>query len=113
MDYKLFLDDERNPEYLTESGCWELEDVKDFIVCRSTEEAKAYVQANGMPEYMALDHDLGGMDTTMIFLHWLAESYWDGQSPIPVYGVHSSNPCGTKNIIAYMESWRKSCKLSR
>ena len=111
MGYKLFLDDERDPDYLTDHGSWPEEDVKDFVVLRSTEQAKEYVKANGMPEYMALDHDLGGADTTMVFLNWLAHEHWDGKSPVPGWSVHSSNPCGVKNIIAFMRTWEDSVEV--
>ncbi|NBT59251.1 hypothetical protein EBT16_10755 [bacterium] len=57
---------------------------------------------------MSLDHDLGGDDTTMVFLKRLVDEIWDGQSKPPKYQVHSANPIGTQNIISYMESWIKS-----
>lgn len=57
---------------------------------------------------MSLDHDLGGDDTTMVFLKRLVNEVWDGKSNPPNYQVHSANPIGTQNIISYMESWIKS-----
>lgn len=97
MSYNLFLDDEREPYYNN----------SDTVICRSTAEAKKYVVANGMPSHLYLDHDLGGDDTAMVFLKWLANEYWDGTSPIPDYSVHSSNPAGRANIISFMETWWK------
>ena len=96
--YNLFLDDERTPDYNL-SPQW--------VICRSTEEAKIYVQDNGMPNFIAFDHDLGGDDTAMVFLKWLVNEYWEEGSFIPDYSVHSSNPDGRKNIIAFMETWWK------
>jgi hypothetical protein len=66
------------------------------------------IRENGIPDFMSLDHDLGGEDTTMIFLKRLVAEIWDGQSTPPKYQVHSANPIGTQNVISYMESWIKS-----
>jgi len=91
---KLFLDDIREapPEY---------------TVARSTVEAIAIVQHH-WPIFMSLDHDLGGEDTTMVFLKRLVNEVWDGQKPIPDYIVHSANPVGKLNIVSFMESWKRS-----
>jgi hypothetical protein len=94
--YRLFLDDVRNPPD------------KDWVVCRSTQEAIEIIIQKGMPDFMSLDHDLGGDDTTMVFLKRLVNEVWDGKSNPPNYQVHSANPIGTQNIISYMESWIKS-----
>jgi hypothetical protein len=96
MIYRLFLDDIRNPPD------------EDWIVCRSTQEAVDIIKERGIPDFMSLDHDLGGEDTTMVFLKRLVNEIWDGQSTPPKYQVHSANPIGTQNIISYMESWIKS-----
>lgn len=98
--WNLFLDDLRDPP----PG-------RDWVVCRSTEEALAAVAARGMPAFASLDHDLGGEDTVMVFLRRLAAERWDGSSPPPESEVHSANPVGKMNIISFMESWRKSMSL--
>lgn len=100
--WNLFLDDIRNPNL---DYCFDLTGIH---IARNTEEAKSLVLNNGMPEFMFLDHDLGGNDTTMKFLNWLVYEYWDGKMNIPQYSVHSSNPCGVQNILSFMESWKKS-----
>ena len=92
--WNLYLDDLRDPK----DPYW--------IVCRSTEEALKEVAARGMPTSMSLDHDLGGDDTTMIFLRRLIDEYWVGECP-PDYIVHSQNPVGRENIIAFMGSWAR------
>lgn len=92
----LFVDDIRNPM----DGEW--------VVVRSSSEAISWVEANGMPESMSLDHDLGGDDTVMVFLKWLF-GFADGKGlGPPPYRVHSANPIGSKNIESFMESWRRS-----
>ena len=52
------------------------------------------VASRGMPAHMSLDHDLGGDDTSMIFLRRLTNDVWDDASPPPDYQVHSANPVG-------------------
>lgn len=94
--YQLFLDDVRSPPD------------DNWVVCRSTQEAIEFVSQKGMPDFMSLDHDLGGDDTTMVFLKRLTNEIWDGKSIPPKYQVHSANPVGAKNIVSYMESWIKS-----
>lgn len=96
MGYKLFIDDERTP---TTDG---------WAIVRSSNEAIAYVQKNGWPEFISFDHDLGGDDTTMVFLRKLVDQVWNGDNLPPDYVVHSANPVGAKNIVSFMESWKKS-----
>lgn len=94
--WHLFLDDERELEYIgaNVSASWE--------IARSTEQAKILIERLGPPTYISFDHDLGGDDTAMVFLKWLADSYFDHP---PEYNIHSSNPVGRANIDAYMKSW--------
>lgn len=80
-----------------------------FIGARSSLEAMKLVELHGLPTFMDLDHDLGGEDTTMEFLHWLAEKYPKG--PVPKFVVHSANGEGRKSIDAYLGSWKKSLTL--
>lgn len=100
MFWKLYLDDERCP---SDSG---------WMIARSSEDAKKLVVDLGMPEKMSLDHDLGGADTTMVFLRWLYNfSYENKINNVPEYVVHSANPIGSKNIVSFMESWKKSMTI--
>ena len=102
MTWKLFLDDERNP---TEPG---------YTVARNSVMAViTVVKRNELPEFMSLDHDLGADDTTMRFLkelHHIWEEKGGDYKSIPRYIVHSANPIGAKNIISYMESWKRVAK---
>ena len=93
---KLFVDDLRDPPDQT------------WVVARSSEIALKMC-SSVWPRELALDHDLGGEDTVMIFLKGLYE-LWDGKRPIPSWNVHSGNPVGKKNIESYMRSWEKSRK---
>jgi len=92
---RLFIDDIRNPS-------------EDYIVLRSSEDAIQFIKQNGWPEFISFDHDLGGDDTTMVFLKRLVNEVWDGKTMPPDYIVHSANPIGSKNIVSFMESWKRS-----
>lgn len=108
MSWILFLDDIRDPGYVYD-GIEGVHAPGNWTVARSSEEAIAMVKANGMPEMMSLDHDLGETDTSFVFLHWLSREFWDGKSFVPGYRVHSANPVGAANLRAFMDSWRRSC----
>jgi len=100
MTWKLYLDDERNP---TQAG-W-------TVVRSSVMAVVRCVERNELPELMSLDHDLGEKDDTMRFLkelHHIWETMGADPDKIPKYVVHSENPVGAKNIISFMESWKKS-----
>lgn len=105
MTWKLFLDDERNP---TEPG-W-------TVVRNSLMAIHKVVERKQLPEAMSLDHDLGDDDDTMRFLkelHYVWESWGADPDLIPKYYVHSANPVGVKNIISFMETWKKIAELDR
>lgn len=105
MSWKLWIDDQlddpETPGRHTPYGFWG---------AKSSEEAIGYVQAMGLPSFMDLDHDLGGDDTVMVFLCWLATTFPEG--PVPDYRVHSMNGIGAKSIESYLESWKRSLTLS-
>lgn len=91
--YKMFLDDIRMPP----DASW--------IPARSTQEAIDIIEVLGVPYFISFDHDLGGVDTSMVFLKWLTVNHFEADID---YVIHSANPIGSKNIEAYMESWKKS-----
>lgn len=98
MTWRLFLDDERLPA--TGSGRW--------AVARSSEAAVHLVARRGIPVFMALDHDLGGDDTAMVFLHWLVEYMLDRDMTFPEgfdFYVHSRNPVGAGNIEGFLRNF--------
>ena len=97
MTYNLYLDDLRNPPA-----------DRDWLVCRSSQEALNRIMDIGMPSFVSFDHDLGEDDTTMVFLRRLVNEVWDGKTAIPDYQIHSANPVGSLNIHSFMDSWRRS-----
>jgi hypothetical protein len=80
-----------------------------FLGARSTLEAIRLVEQHGIPEFLDLDHDLGGDDRVMAFLRWLADRYPDG--PVPKYRCHSENCVGGPAIVSFMSSWLRSLTL--
>lgn len=100
MTWNLYIDDLRTPPA-----------DREWIVCRSTDEALEKIRSLGFPELISFDHDLGGEDTSMVFLRRMVNDLWDGCTPPPVYQVHSANPVGSRNICSFMDSWRRSLTL--
>lgn len=101
MTYKLFVDDIRDPI------------TNDWIIARSSSEAITIVAENSVPEYISFDHDLGGDDTSIVFINWLTEQLLDCKLQLPDnfdYSVHSQNPIGKNNIIGKMDSLIKHFK---
>jgi hypothetical protein len=88
---RLYLDDLRTP---TTDYRWH--------VVRSYDEAVAWVEKNGMPDYVSFDHDLGeDSKTGYDFAKWLIDQDEQGRHRFRYgfhYNVHSANPVGVKNI---------------
>jgi len=113
----LFIDDERVPKDVTwvmigGVGHWGA----DWQIVRSVSEATAWVQANGFPDVISFDHDLGeahyGGDysdgkTGYDFAKWLVEYDMDTDTMPKTFKftVHSLNPEGGKNIKMLMENY--------
>ena len=55
--YHLFLDDIRTPDMI-----YEPKQAQEFIVVRSYTAFVAYIQENGLPQYISFDNDLGQKD---------------------------------------------------
>lgn len=94
MTWKLFLDDERMPVG------------DDWVIARSSDAAIEIMTTRGLPHFISFDHDLGGDDTAMEVIHWIADSYFDGKLSIPddfSFTVHSQNPIGKNNIEGFLD----------
>lgn len=95
MNWKLFLDDERLPSK------------EGWVVARSSDEAIKLCLSQGLPQEVTFDHDLGGDDTSMVFLVWLTEALLDKYVSFPegfTYSVHSQNPVGVHNIKGLLDN---------
>jgi hypothetical protein len=93
-EYRMFLDDERFPA------------TAGWSVARSSDQAIRMVEVRGVPAEISFDHDLGGEDTSMIFITWLQNHLMDkGSARAFDFSVHSQNPVGRDNIIASWEAF--------
>ena len=86
----IYLDDIRHPP-----------SNRDWHIVRSYDQAIAWVEKHGMPDYISFDHDLGEEKTGYDFAKWLIDQDEQGIAkfgPGFDYAVHSANPVGAKNI---------------
>lgn len=98
MGYKMFIDDERFPV------------TDDWVIVRSSAEAIDYVQQHGMPQEISFDHDLGGDDTSRVFIKWLIDAFCRQAVSFPVgftFSVHSQNPIGAEWINSTINSLQR------
>lgn len=114
MTWKLWLDDVRHPKVFAKATYGQDWLKEKYVWAMSVDQAIYYVKLYGPPCFMALDHDLGydpvtlSKRTVMEFLEWLQTNHPD--TP-PEYRCHTSNPVGEQNMVAFMESWKKSLTL--
>lgn len=100
--YKMFIDDERFPVS------------DDFVIVRSSEDAINLATDKGIPSFISFDHDLGGDDTSIVFIKWLVDFMIDNDLTLPEnfeYYVHSQNPVGKSNIESWMNNIMKHFKF--
>lgn len=96
---KLFIDDIRQPPDNT------------YAVVRSYNDAIAYMESMGCPEYISFDHDLGDDDqgTGYDVAKWMVDKDLDANGQfIPddfEYNVHSANPVGARNITGLLDNY--------
>lgn len=82
----------------------------DWKVARSSAEAKDIVVEFGIPNEIAFDHDLGGDDTSIVFINWLINKMLDDDLKLPEgfkFSIHSMNPIGVENIKSLISNWTK------
>lgn len=92
--YRLFIDDERFPFKIDR-----------FVIAQTSQEAFHLLVSRGVPNYISFDHDLGGEDTSMVFLKAMFNYMDDMKLKFPKnfdYHIHSQNPIGRENIRSYM-----------
>lgn len=95
LSYKLFIDDERFPA------------TAGWTIVRSSPDAVRAVRELGVPSFISFDHDLGGFDTSRVFIMWLIDELLDGNIKLPDdfdFTVHSQNPIGADWIKTTMQS---------
>lgn len=99
-EWEMFIDDERFPGKDLPQG---------VVIVRSSKEAIDFCTAvKSLPRNIMFDHDLGGDDTSMKFIHWMIEQLYSDEKKFKLheyfnYSVHSQNPVGAKNIKSIMD----------
>lgn len=92
---KLWVDDERPAP----------SDGEEWVIARTSADAIEFLKANGVESWgyesemeffdeISLDHDLGGEDTGMRVVDWMASNVeWPS-----VVTIHTQNPVGRENL---------------
>jgi hypothetical protein len=123
MSYNLFLDDFRNPGMVS----WiELPNL-EYITVKNYEEFVSYITANGLPNFVAFDHDLceehyncavtqemydyGSIPTGLECAKFLVEYCVTNKYKLPEFIIHSANPAGVTRIQNYLDYARKSLPI--
>lgn len=114
-DY-LFLDDERVPHDVTWNGNHRLYQY-DYLwdIVRTQPQFEAYILANGIPNVISFDNDLGtGMGEGIFCAQWLVDQVLDMNvkwNPNAMFLVHSkNNQAGPRitsllnNFISFMDT---------
>lgn len=117
----LFLDDIRDPIHAfgyTNFGSFV---TKEWDIVRNYDEFVDYIKINGLPFFIAFDHDLdeehysnfwdedskstekNGLDCAKFLVHYCMEN----KLKLPEFYVHSMNPVGKDNIINYLNNYKK------
>lgn len=98
MSYNLFLDDIRMPEMVYRNP-----DEYNFVIVRTYEKFVAHIEANGLPEYISFDNDLGlnangeVAEDGYAAAKWLVYTSGLDLRELDFY-VHSANPVAAKQI---------------
>ena len=110
----LFLDDIRDPIHAFGYTNFGLFVTKQWDIVRDYDQFVDYINKNGLPDFIAFDHDLGeknyGIDfwddhindtekTGYDCAKFLVDYCIDNNLKLPEFYVHSMNPIGKKNII--------------
>jgi hypothetical protein len=98
LDYKLFLDDIREPS----SSGW--------LVARSYDVAVEMIKTLGIPKTISLDHDLGlggktGYDLVKFIIEY--DQLHNDINDTFDFHVHSANPVGAENMKIHMNNYIK------
>ena len=99
MTYKIYLDDDR---------IYRRPPNDNWIRLYSYEEFVDYIEANGLPEAISFDHDLGADDKSgKDCANWLVNYCLDNNCGLPKYSVHSENIVGRDNILGLLDGFSK------
>lgn len=100
-----WVDDTRDPEdYFTPD---ELDYYYKVFWLKDFDMFKFYIEHLDMPDIVYLDHDLGEGKNGYDCVKFLVEFCDENSLGLPDVKTQSANPVGVKNILSYVESYRK------
>lgn len=107
---KLFLDDVRTVDMV-----YDYSQISEFEVVRSYDEFVAYIQKNGLPEFISFDNDLGLDENGEIAPDGYAAAKWlVYESGLDLrklqFKVHSANPVAAEQIRGLLNNYIKFIK---
>lgn len=123
-NYYLFLDDIREPNWVTYYKTDPNYNKLEWVIVRSHDEFVDYVTKNGMPSLISFDHDLADehyavydkIETTVPefkektgyeSLKWLCDYAIDNNTPLGEIKFHTANYVGMKNMSTYLFNFEK------
>jgi len=127
MKYNLFLDDIRTPQSAYFYAKFEPFVKEDWVIVRNYNEFINCINENGLPDFIAFDHDLatdhynvdfndwvdysseqlGVEETGYDCAKWLVDFCIDTDQKLPKFFCHSMNPTGRENINALLNNFIK------
>ncbi|WP_133548259.1 cyclic-phosphate processing receiver domain-containing protein [Salegentibacter sp. 24] len=104
---KLFLDDLRTVDMV-----YDYSQISDFEVVRSYDEFVAYIQKNGLPDFISFDNDLGLNELGEVAPDGYAAAKWlVYESSLDLrdlrFKVHSANPVAAEQIRGLLNNYIK------
>ena len=93
--HSLFVDPKKYPKDIT----WAYLPDKEYVLIRTFDQFISHIEANGLPEFLSMDHKLGLECAT-----WLCLYCKKFNLDIPSYMIHSKNKLESKrvsNILAF------------
>lgn len=138
MGYNLFLDDKRSLDQAHAMTGDDIYINKQWAIVRNYDEFVYYItemfEAGYFIDLVSFDHDLGLEHIEYYFNNgghenppdplkaqfkeksgydcakWLTEFCLSNKLKLPEYRVHSANPIGRRNIISYLDNYKKHCE---
>ena len=124
--YNLFLDDVRDPQWVTTYKTDTRYNKLQWVVVRSHNDFVDYIKENGIPNVVSIDHDLGDQHYETGFrkydfdvydtfdektgydsLKWLCEYVLDNGLKLPEIKFHTANYVGLQNMQHYLINFIK------
>lgn len=102
----LWLDDERDPTDVRWRSYFPIPDPV-VVWVRTCEEFVEWITANGLPEAICFDHDLGEQKSGYDAAKWLTEYCLEQNQSLPAWNIQSANPIGKENIISKLRSFER------